>query len=148
MHNKRKNDQDAQLRLPMVQPVVSPSVKRKKGNDFTDGWEINQTMLQTPLREVTTAAPAPVQPQHFPATQTSVPRTVSPSLEPSQMLLPEQQNQPPEGSVQGKHELVIPQIDATAGISQGVLVKRAGRVPLEMPSRESSVLWQVLYHDT
>ena len=132
----------------MVQPVVSPSVKRKKGNDFTDGCAINQTMLQTPLREVTTAAPAPVQPQHFPVTQTSVPRTVSPSLEPSQMLLPEQQNQPPEGSVQGKHELVIPQIDATAGISQGVLVKRAGRVPLEMPSRESSVQWQVLYHDT
>ena len=83
--------------------------------------------------------------------QTSMQRTVSPGQLPFPTLLHLQQNQPPEGPAQGQHEIVVPQdmpSPATAGSSQGVLVQRAGRVPLEMPLGESSVQWQVLYHDT
>ena len=66
------------------------------------------------------------------------------------MLLHLQQNQPPEGSVQGKYQIVVPlsiSSLATAGSSQQVLVQRVGD-PLKMPPRELSVQWQVLYYDT
>ena len=54
----RKNDQGAQQGLHMVPPVVSPPVKRKKGNH---GYAINQTVPQNQLTKITTAAPALVQ---------------------------------------------------------------------------------------
>ena len=62
-----------------------------------------------------------------------------------------QQNQSPEGSVQGQYPIVVPQgipSPATAGSSQEVLVQRAEGDPLKMPSTELSVPWQVLYYDT
>ena len=67
------------------------------------------------------------------------------------MLLHLQQNQPPEGSLQGQYQIVVPQdipSPATAGSSQQVLVQRAGGDPLRMPSGELSVQWQVLYYGT
>ena len=164
MLKERKNDQDAQQGLPMVQPVVSPLVKCKKGNY---GLAINQAALQNQWTKVTIAAPAPasapapapasapasapIQLVCFPATQTSMRRTVSPGQLPQLTIEHLKQSQPPEGSVQGQYQIVVPQgipSQATAGSSQGVLVQRAGRVPLKMPPGESSVQWQVLYHDT
>ena len=67
------------------------------------------------------------------------------------MLLHLQQNQPPEGSVQGKYQIVVPlriSSPATAGSSQQVLVQRVEGDPLKMPPRELSVQWQVIYYDT
>ena len=157
MLKERKNDQDALQGLSMVQPVVSPlgfNPKRKRGNYRL---ATNQAALQNQWTKVTTAAPAPapapapVQLVCFPATQTSMQRTVSPGQLPQLTIEHLKQSQPPEGSVQGQYQIVVPQgipSQATAGSSQGVLVQRAGRVPLKMPPGESSVQWQVLYHDT
>ena len=67
------------------------------------------------------------------------------------MLLHLQQSQPPEGPVQGQHQIVLPQgipSPATAGSSQLVLVQRVRGDPLKMPAGESSVCWQVSYYDT
>ncbi|XP_066030633.1 uncharacterized protein [Pocillopora verrucosa] len=150
MLKERKNDQDAQQGLPMVQPVVSPLVKRKKGNY---GLAINQAALQNQGTKVTIPAPAPasapasapIQLVYFPATQTSMRRTVSPGQLPQLTIEHLKQSQPPEGSVQGQYQIVVPQgipSQATAGSSQGVLEQRAGRVPLKMPPGESSVQWQ------
>ena len=64
------------------------------------------------------------------------------------MLLHLLQNQPPEGSVQGQYQIVVPQgipSQATVGSFQQVLVQRAGGDPLKMPPRELSVQWQVFY---
>ena len=140
---KRKNDQGAQQGLPnMVQPVVSPSVsKRRKGN-----YEhaINQTATQN---KVTTTAQAPVLHVSFPATQTLMQGTVVSGQLPSQRLEHLQQNQPPERSVPGEHQIVPPS-PATGGSSLQVPVQNTGGDPLEVPPGESSVLRQVLYYDT
>ena len=144
----RKNDHGVQKGLPMVPPVVSPPVKRKKGNH---GYAINQAIPQNQLTKVTTEAPALVKLLCFPATQTSMQNTVIPGQLAFPALTHLQQNQPPEGPVQGHHQIVVPQgipSPATAGSSQQVLAPRAGRDPLKMPSGELSIQWQVLYYDT
>ena len=71
------------------------------------------------------------------------------------MLLHLQQNQPPKGSPQGQHQIVlqhgiqqgIPSPE-TAGSSQQVSIQRAGGDPLKIPSGESSVCWQVSYYNS
>ena len=135
---KRKNDQGAQQGLPnMVQPVVSPSVsKRRKGN-----YEhaINQTATQN---KVTTTAQAPVLHVSFPATQTLMQGTVVSGQLPSLRL---EHLQPPERSVPGEHQIVPPS-PATGGSSLQVPVQNTGGDPLEVPP--ASVLLQVLYYDT
>ena len=144
----RKNDHGVQKGLPMVPPVVSPPVKRKKGNH---GYAINQAIPQNQSTKVTTEAPAVVKFLCFPATQTSMQKTVIPGQIAFPALTHLQQKQPPEGPVQGHHQIVVPQCipsPATAGSSQQVLAPRAGRDPLKMPSVELSVPWQVLYYDT
>ena len=141
----RKNDQGVQQGLLMVPPVVSPPVKCKKGNN---GYAINLAILQNQLTKVTTAAPTLVQLLPFPATQTSMQRTVIPGQLAFPRLAHLQQNQPPEGSVQGQYQIEVPQgipPPATAGSSQQVLVQRAGGDPLKMPSGELSVQWQVYF---
>ena len=141
----RKNDQGVQQGLLMVPPVVSPPVKCKKGNN---GYAINLAILQNQLTKVTTAAPALVQLLRFPATQTSMQRTVIPGQLAFPRLAHLQQNQPPAGSVQGQYQIEVPQgipPPATAGSSQQVLVQRAGGDPLKMPSGELSVQWQVYF---
>ena len=130
----------------MVPPVVSPPVKRRKGNYE---YALNQAVPQNQLTKLTTAPPAQGKLLCFPETQTSMQRTVIPG----QLVFPRlaQQNQPPEGSVQEQYQLRVPQgiqSPATAGSSQQMLVPRAGGDPLKMPSGELSVQWQVLYYDT
>lgn len=145
---KRKNDQGAQQGLLMVQPDVSPPVKRTKGNY---GHAITQTVPQNQLNKVTTAAQAPVQHLYSPVTQTSMQGAVISGPLPFQRLVHLQQNQPPGHPVHGEHQIVCPQGNpspATAGSSQQMSVPRAGGDPLKMPSGELSVQWQVLYYDT
>ena len=145
---KRKNDQGAQQGLLMVQPVVSPPVKHKKGNY---GHAINQTVPQNQLNKVTTAAQAPVQHLYSPVTQTSMQGAVISGPLPFQRLVHLQQNQPPGHPVHGEHQIVCPQgipSPATAGSSQQVLEQRAIGYPLKMLPGGSSVRLQVLYYDT
>ena len=146
---KRKNDQGAQQGLlHMAQPVVSPPVKRKKGNYR---HAINQTEPQNQLNKVTTAAQAPVQHLYFPVTQTSMQGAVISGPLPFQRLVHLQQNQPPEHPVHGEHQIVCPQgipSPATAGSSQQVPEQRAIGYPLKMLLGGSSVRLQVLYYDT
>ena len=63
-------------------------------------------------------------------------------------LLHLQQNQPPEGPVQGQHQIQGIPSPATAGSSRQELIQRAIGYPLKMPPEESSVWFQVLYYDT
>ena len=146
---KRKNDQGAQQGLlHMAQPVVSPPVKRKKGNYR---HAINQTEPQNQLNKVTTAAQAPVQHLYSPVTQTSMQGAVISGPLPFQRLVHLQQNQPPGHPVHGEHQIVCPQgipSPATAGSSQQVPEQRAIGYPLKMLPGGSSVWLQVLYYDT
>ena len=146
---KRKNDQGAQQGLlHMAQPVVSPPVKRKKGNYR---HAINQTEPQNQLNKVTTAAQAPVQHLYFPVTQTSMQGAVISGPLPFQRLVHLQQNQPPGRPVHGEHQIVGPQgipSPVTAGSSQQVPEQRAIGDPLKMLPGGSSVRLQVLYYDT
>ena len=146
---KRKNDQGAQQGLlHMAQPVVSPTVKRKKGNYR---HAINQTGPQNQLNKVTTSAQAPVQHLCFPVTQASMQGAVISGPLPFQRLVHLQQNQPLESPVQGQYQIVLPQVipsPAMAGSFQQVSVQRAIGDPLKMLPGESSVWLQVLYYDT
>ena len=63
-------------------------------------------------------------------------------------LLHLQQNQPPEGPVQGQHQIQGIPYPATAGSSQQVPEQRAIGDPLKMLPGGSSVRLQVLYYDT
>ena len=140
---KRKNDQGAQLGLPnMVQPVVSPPVSKCRKGNYEHA--INQTATQN---KVTTTAQAPVLHVFFPATQTLMQGTVVSGQLPFLRLEHLQQNQPPEHSVPGEHQIVPPS-PATGGSSLQVPVQNTGGDPVEIPPGESSVSRQVLYYDT
>ncbi|XP_022784497.1 uncharacterized protein LOC111325054 isoform X3 [Stylophora pistillata] len=153
---KRKNDQGAEQGFLMVQPVVSPPVKHKKGNYYlvhvpANGQALNQMLPQNQLAKVTAApnnrsATQTVQLPSNSATQTSMQRTVSPGQLPLQMHLHLQQNQSPAGLAQGQHQFVAPQgnpSSATGGSSQQVLVHREGGDLSKMPPGGSSVLGQI-----